>query len=194
MRRSLARKISPVFPCSILQQRSLKKRISFFHCRISSCLVRTFTRDGELQPAPATAGNLRLPLRRKLSDLQLHALNFHRGWRCDDALFNGSIGDRFSHPRPADMASSIDSPGCAATFVNRHSPVVAVSGIANTYVTAAVISTPHSIPIANRRIIFLFPTVSLSSLHNSATAPQIRGIRVIRGCLLLLIFVSIRVD
>jgi hypothetical protein len=79
------------------------------------------------QPTPATAGKLMLPLQEKISpDLQLLALNLHRRWRCDNALFTGSIRDRFNHPLPAGMASSVNSPSCATAFVNLHSPVIAV--------------------------------------------------------------------
>src|SRR5882724_9075077 len=41
-----------------------------------------------------------------------------------------------------------------------------LAGIANTTVTAAVIITPHSIPMRNRRIIFLFPTSPLIRHRN----------------------------
>jgi len=73
------------------------------------------------------AGKLKLPLQEKISsNLQHLALNLDRRWRRDDSLFTGSILNRFNHPLPADVASSVDSPGCAAALVNFHSPVIAV--------------------------------------------------------------------
>src|SRR5258705_1185275 len=91
-------------------------------------LVVRVSRAGELQPASATAGKLKLPLQEKISpDLQPLALNLHHRWRCDSGLLTGSIRNRFNHPLPANMASSVFSPSCAAALVNFHPPVVAVS-------------------------------------------------------------------
>src|ERR1700757_1510329 len=59
--------------------------------------------------------------------LQLLAMNFYRGRWYDNSLRGkGSIDDGVNHPSPTDMATSVDSPSCAATLVNLHSPVVAV--------------------------------------------------------------------
>ena len=75
----------------------------------------------------ALVNNERLPLQEKISpDLQPLALNLFRRWWRDDSLLRRSIEDGFDHPLPANMASSVDSPSCAAALVNFHPPVVAV--------------------------------------------------------------------
>ena len=58
--------------------------------------------------------------------LQPLALNLHSRWRCDSALFTGSIRDRFNHPLPAEVAILVVGPSCATAFPDLHSPVGAV--------------------------------------------------------------------
>jgi len=74
------------------------------------------------------AGRLLQKECRSASHLQMLDANFTCRWRYDTSLWrSGSIGDGVNHPPPAHIAISVDSPGCAAAFVNLHSPVVAVS-------------------------------------------------------------------
>ena len=61
------------------------------------------------------------------TDLQLLGMNFCLRCRYNcSPCGTRSIGDGVNHPPPADMAIFINSPRCAAAFVNLHSPVVAV--------------------------------------------------------------------
>lgn len=59
-------------------------------------------------------------------DLQLLGLNLYRRCRCDNRLLARSIRDWFHHPLPANMSILVDSPGCATTIKDLHSPVEVV--------------------------------------------------------------------
>src|SRR5256885_7088894 len=59
-------------------------------------------------------------------DLQPLGADVYLRWCCNDWLLTGSIGNRFDHPLPANIAIFVESPGCAAAFPDFHSPVIAV--------------------------------------------------------------------